>query len=101
MSQCALIEAVSLTQDESSRDSFLKSELRSIPNLQELPIVYQGYMGRRMVISEDIDDAPDCLVRVPDSVGCRVSHQSAYDHLAMMKQANRSFIRLATRDPNM
>ncbi len=78
----------------------LKFELRSIPDLQELSIEYKGYVGSpsggsRIVISDSIDDVPDCLVRVPGSVACHIGHHCVADYLPKIRQANQAFIRVA------
>ncbi|MBD3385573.1 hypothetical protein GF407_11690 [candidate division KSB1 bacterium] len=36
----------------------------------DLNIDFQGYSGRNRIISKNLYDIPDCLIKVPNSVGC-------------------------------
>lgn len=72
----------------------LRNNLKSIP---DLPVEYKGYRGKKRILSHNLDDVPDCLVRVPGSVGCHIRHQYIVSHVSKMRDANHTFIRAAIR----
>lgn len=73
----------------------LRRKLRSVSGLQLLPIKYLGYTRKRKVISENLDDVPDCLARVPDSVGCLIQHDSIPECVSRIRDCNHAFIKVA------
>lgn len=74
----------------------LKKKLKSITDLS--PIKYKGYVGKKEIVSHDLFEVPDCLVRVPGSVGCLIKHQDIDSHiLSKMRNANTAFIKTAIR----
>ena len=62
-----------------------------------LDIEFHGYSGKSKIISKNLDDTPDCLVKVPDSVGCNIGHENIIDCLPFVKEANKIFIDTAIR----
>lgn len=63
-----------------------------------LNIDFQGYSGKNKIISKNLDDTPDCLVKVPNSIGCIISYKHIQSYLPLIKKANRRFIEYAIKN---
>lgn len=61
----------------------------------DLEIEFRGHRGRKRVSSRTMQYVPDCLEKVPDSVGCVVSSQNIVSTLPYLETANRHFISYA------
>ncbi len=73
----------------------LKKVLKTITDYQDLDIKYKGHLNNNKIISSKLEDVPDCLVKVPDSVGCHIKYQYVSNYLPKIKDANFSFIEYA------
>lgn len=69
----------------------LKEKLDGI----ELPIELEYWDNGKREVSRDLSVVPDCLVKVPDSLACRIMHQNVIDTLPYLEEANRRFISYA------
>ncbi|NJL71269.1 MAG: HNH endonuclease [Candidatus Competibacteraceae bacterium] len=58
-------------------------------------ISYKGYTTHGSVLSENLNEVPDCLRKVPGSVGCQFSYEN-YAILQELVIANRKFIDYAS-----
>lgn len=83
----------------------LKESLKTKINEKEKRIRFKGYLGKKKIFSYDINNIPDCLSKVPDSVGCFIKHDNLRSYLPLLKESNLKFIEIAaikTRQrPNM
>lgn len=70
---------------------YIKKKLIGNP----VDIEFKGYTGKKKVIRNTIEDLPDCLVKVPNSVACHVKHGNAIQSLPYLEEANRQFIAYA------
>ncbi len=73
----------------------LRENIKSIPDYQIWDIDFKGYSNNKKIISDNLDNVPDCLVKVPGSVGCHIKYQHAQEYLPKIKNANFSFIKYA------
>jgi 5-methylcytosine-specific restriction endonuclease McrA len=55
-------------------------------------IDFQGYSGSNKIISKNFHDTPDCLVKVPNSIGCIIKYEHIQFCLPLIKRSNRKFI---------
>lgn len=69
----------------------LKTELSH----KNLAVEFRGYQERKRVSSRILQDVPDCLKKVPDSVGCVVKPENIIEALPYLEIANRPFISYA------
>jgi len=58
-------------------------------------ITFIGYSGRTKKISSNFQDITECLVKVPDSVGCLIKHHYINDYLHFLRESNVRFIDIA------
>jgi len=65
---------------------------------ETVPVKFQGCQGKKKIISNNLKEVPDCLAKVPDSVGCLVSHEHIVNILPSLEEANRLFIDYAIRN---
>ncbi|WP_420208786.1 HNH endonuclease [Candidatus Electronema sp. JC] len=73
--------------------------LKEVLNFTEAASVkFQGHQGKKKIISSNLRETPDCLAKVPDSVGCLVSHEHIVNILPSLEEANRRFIDYAIRN---
>ena len=73
--------------------------LKEVLNLTEAASVqFQGHQGKKKIVSNNLRETPDCLAKVPDSVGCLVSHENIVNILPSLEEANRLFIDYAIRN---
>ncbi len=75
----------------------LKRDLKS----REVPIDFAGYERKREVRSSALNKVPDCLVKVPGSVGCYFKHEDAEECIGIIKRSNRAFIDYAIKHTNV
>lgn len=73
----------------------LKNSLKKYQDYHKLKIEYKGYLDHKKIISRNLLAVPDCLVKVPDSVGCHVLHEDAIETLPFLEKPNHDFISLA------
>ena len=71
----------------------LKKKLNAITGILSLDIEYKGYLNKNTIISKDMNEVPDCLVKVPDSVGCHIKYLHVENYLPKLIDANYSFIK--------
>ena len=67
---------------------------KSILN-HKIEVQFKGYLGRKKVLSSDINIVPNCLAKVPDSVACYIKYDNISDNLPLLKSANKAFIEYA------
>jgi len=70
---------------------YLKKKLRG----SQIEIEFKGYSGRNKVITNNLNNAPDCLVKVPGSVACHVKNNNVIMALSYLEESNRQFIAYA------
>ena len=58
-------------------------------------ITYKGYSGKRRITSTKIDDVPDCLKKIKNSVGCVIKEDNIIQSLPFLIEANKKFIDIA------
>ncbi len=73
----------------------LKAVLQKSLQSKKVKIQFKGYLGRKKILSYDLNNVPDCLAKVPDSVGCYIEHDQILECLPLLEKANRSFIEYA------
>lgn len=73
----------------------LKKPLYTIIGHIQGGVQFKGYKGKKKVLSPDIDQVCDCLVKVPDSVACHVKHSDLLEILPHLEQPNKIFIQYA------
>ncbi len=69
----------------------LKQDLQS----KKVKIQFKGYLNRNKILSNDLNNVPDCLAKVPDSVGCYIEYEQISECLPLLEKANRAFIEYA------
>ncbi len=83
----------------------LKKELKNFITKEKPDIIFQGYSNSSKIKSQNLDDTPDCLAKVPDSVGCLVKFENFKKYISILDHANKSFIKYAINHtkilPNM
>jgi 5-methylcytosine-specific restriction endonuclease McrA len=68
-----------------------RDRLKTVPGL-----IYCGYDNQgRLIVSSNIDEVPDALVTIPQSVGCRVEYSSMRRYLPQLVRAHRAYLRNA------
>ena len=60
-------------------------------------IKYRGYDGKVIIQSHNIKDVPDCLIKVPDSIGC-VIQNNFNEWLPILTNSNIKFIEYAIKN---
>lgn len=76
----------------------LKDHLPKILLGTYLEIQFKGYDGKKEVITPDLAQVPDVLIKVPGSVGCRIKNFHVTSVLPYLEEANREFINFAIRN---
>lgn len=62
----------------------------------QLNVEFKGYDGKKKVLSFSLENTPDCLVKIPGSVGCHVRYErNIFYTLPLLEEANRKFIEQA------
>lgn len=61
-------------------------------------INFLGYLGKTKIVSKELNETPDCLVKVPGSIGCIIDNGSILKYLENIKDAHRSFISYAIKN---
>lgn len=59
---------------------------------KDVDIEFKGHNGKLQKISRRLQDTPDCLVKVPDSVGCFIKYDNIREYLPFLREANLKFI---------
>jgi hypothetical protein len=70
----------------------LKNILEGEVEGKDLQIEFRGHIGKKRFPSDKLQSVPDCLAKVPDSVGCVVRHENIIKTLPYLEEANRGFI---------
>lgn len=73
----------------------LKGHIQKRLREEELDIKFKGYKGKKIIITADLEHVPDCLVKVPGSVGCHVNNKDVLRTLPYLQEANDLFISYA------
>ncbi len=73
----------------------LKEDLKKAINNEKHDITFQGYSKNLKKLSKNIEETPDCLAKVPDSIGCLLQVENIKEYLPKLDKANKSFIRYA------
>lgn len=79
----------------------LRNKLKKNLMQKDVLIDFVGYEKKKEIRNSDIDKVPDCLVMVPDSVGCYFKHEKARKCLEIIKNSNRDFIKFAIKRTNI
>ena len=80
----------------------LKDELKKSISSKDIEIEFLGYSGRKKVISRNLEDIPDCLAKVPNSVGCIINnYRNIKSYLSFLRRTNKSFIKYAIMNTTM
>lgn len=58
-------------------------------------IVYRGYHQKKRICDTDFHKLPDCLVKIPDSIGCEVKNEDFEQAAPCLIEANQHFITTA------
>jgi len=75
----------------------LKSLIKDKMEKDICTIKYQGYNKKQKIISKNINDVPDCLRNVKDSVGCILKSTEINEYLPHLISINNKFIDIAIR----
>jgi hypothetical protein len=70
----------------------LKEYIRKKLAETQLDVKFIGYDGKKDVVMSDLENVPDMLTKVPDSVVCSIEHQNLASALPYLEEANRKFI---------
>jgi len=88
----------------SPRDTFavcMKDTLQKILAGKSLDIVFTGHVRKAKKTSrllEDISDLPDCLAKVPGSIGCSFQHEHIVAYVPYFRKLVPQFIEIAIRN---
>ncbi len=72
-----------------------REELKKSIKNRNLPIIFRGYIGKKYTENEYIDEVPDILKKINDSVGCVLNAKDAENVLKYLQESNFTFIRKA------
>ena len=75
-----------------------KEKVRKKLAENQLDIEFKGYDGKKKVITLDLENVPDALTKVPDSVACHIKNHDATSVLPYLEEANREFISYAIKN---
>lgn len=75
-----------------------RASLRNLVKNRELPITYRGHKIKERVHSTNIDGVPDCLSKIPNSVGCVIDNNFVVDILELLEPSNREYINDAIKN---
>jgi len=89
-----------------SKDNILvlciKEKLKKLIKGKNLNIVFQGYSpAKDKIQSKDLSKIPDCLAKVPNSVGCVIQHENFHKYISIIDKANNDFIKFAIQNTTM
>lgn len=79
----------------------LKNNLKKDLKDRKVLIDFVGYEKKKEVRTTELDKVPNCLVMVPNSVGCYFKHEHAREYLEIIKSSNRKFIDFAIKRTNI
>lgn len=68
---------------------FLKKQILG----KNIDITFKGYDKKKIIKSKNLDQVPDCLVKVPDSVGCYIDHNNIIDYIDIFREPHFEFIK--------
>lgn len=71
----------------------LREDLLQVYDISSLSIDYKGYSGKTRIVSSSLDNVPDCLVKVPGSVGCHIQYPDVKKYLPRLCRAHYTFIK--------
>lgn len=77
----------------------LKEVLKQSIKNKKLDVDFVGYPDKsKKVVMKQLNETPNCLRKVPDSVGCYIRHEIIMEYLRFIKKANREFIDYAVKN---
>jgi hypothetical protein len=79
----------------------LKEYIRKRLAETQLDLKFIGYDGEKDVVMSDLENVPDMLTKVPDSVVCSIEHQNLASALPYLGEANREFIAYAIQNTTL
>ena len=79
----------------------LKEHVRKRLAETQLDLKFIGYDGKKDVVMSDLENVPDMLAKVPDSVVCSIEHQNLAPALPYLEEANREFIAYAIQNTTL
>jgi len=71
--------------------------LKDAISSREFNAKFLGYQGNKKVYSNVLEDVPDCLVRVKNSVACIFHPSQISDNLPLIRESNFEYIRQAMK----
>ncbi|MHB2155763.1 hypothetical protein ACX8XN_15385 [Calditrichota bacterium GD2] len=80
----------------------IKDELKKSIEGKKVDIIFQGYSATNEKIqSKNLFKTPDCLVKVPNSVGCIIKQNNFHKYISIINEANNSFIKFAIQNTTL
>ena len=76
----------------------LKEDLKKSLNNEKQNIIFLGYSNNMKKLSNNIDETPECLAKVPDSIGCLLQYENINEYLPKLDEANNNFIEYAIKN---
>lgn len=73
----------------------LKESLKKQLQGKNTDITFKGYNKNEKILSKKLNEVPDCLVKVPDSVACYIEHNKILNYISLLKKSNLDFIEYA------
>jgi 5-methylcytosine-specific restriction endonuclease McrA len=73
----------------------LKQVLKKSIDGKDMDLEFTGYDGKLQKTSHNLQNTPDCLAKVPDSVGCFIKSDNIGEYLPFLREANVKFIDFA------
>ncbi len=84
---------IEIFKDKTSILCLKKSLKEKIKGENITEVTFKGYNKNQKILSETFENLPDCLSKVPDSVGCYIPHDKIVDYIHLFKKSNMDFIR--------
>jgi hypothetical protein len=79
----------------------LREKLNEDLTGRNLEIEFRGHQSSKRISNRTLQNVPDCLAKVPDSVACIVAPQNIARTLPYLEAANRHFILYATNNTRL
>lgn len=76
----------------------LKEPLRQIIAENVFDIEFRGYLSKKRKTSRRLEEVPDCLAKVPGSVGCLIQHEYVIAYIPYFQHPVQQFIDVAMRE---
>ncbi len=65
-------------------------------------LIFKGHKGKKKIIAPRLDNVPDCLKKVPDSMACLVNYEgNIAEVLSYLEEANQKFIEQGIKHTNI